>query len=292
MNTPKQKDGQEKIYQFVTERIIAALEKGVIPWRKSWSGGDSAPVNYKSKKEYRGVNVLMLLCSGYVSPKWLTFKQAVEAGGRVIAGEKGTPVVFWNFIEKPTDEPGRTRKIPFLKYYTVFNLSQCEGIEDTAAPVEPVKPFEQIERAVRIVGGMPNPPTVTGGASRAAYRPSTDTVIMPQGCNFDSEPEYYSTLFHELVHSTGHKSRLDREGVAGGGFYGSQLYSKEELVAEMGAAFLCAEAGISNEVIDNQAAYIDGWLSQLRKDRKLLIQAAGKAQLAADYILNRKYEAQ
>lgn len=292
MNTPKRGDGQEKIYQLVTDRIIEALERGVVPWRKSWSGGDSAPINFKSKKEYRGVNVLMLMCSGFSSSKWLTFKQAVELGGKIRTGEKGTPVVFWNFVDRPTDDPERVRRIPFLKYYTAFNLSQCEGIKDDEAAAEPVKPFVQIERALRIVDGMPSPPTISGGTNRAAYSPLTDTVQMPQACNFDTEQEYYSTLFHELVHSTGHKTRLDREEVGGPVSFGSTSYSREELVAEMGAAFLCADAGISNEVIENQAAYIDGWLSRLRQDKKLLIQAAGKAQRAADYIMNRKYDSQ
>ena len=293
MNTPKHGDGQERIYQLVTDRIIAALEKGVVPWRKSWASGDvSMPVNFRSRKEYRGANVLMLMCSGYSSGYWLTFKQTAELGGKVRTGEKGTPVVFWNFVEKPTDDPGRVKKIPFLKYYTVFNIAQCEGIKNDETAPEPVKPFVQIERAMQIVDGMPNLPRIAGGSRRAAYSPSTDTVHMPDAEAFDVEQEYYSTLFHELVHSTGHKTRLNRDEVEAPVSFGSQSYSKEELVAEMGAAFLCADAGISNEVIDNQASYIDGWLSRLRKDKKLLLQAAGKAQRAADYIMDRKYEMQ
>jgi antirestriction protein ArdC len=303
MNTMKKNDGQAVIYQMVTDRIVAALEKGVVPWRKTWSavsGGSMFPVNYKSKKAYRGINVMLLLSAGYSSQYWMTFKQAGEMGGKVRTGEKGFPVVFWKFIEKEDKATGEKDRIPFLKYYTVFNIAQIEGLKIEAAPAEvdgeteeaEGVDFEALARAERIVSEMPNLPAVLKGNNRAAYSPSRDVIMMPEAKQFESYEEYYSTLFHEMVHATGHKSRLDREDITKSTGFGSHSYSKEELVAEFGAAYLCAEAEISNEVIDNQAAYIGSWLKRIKDDNKLLIQAAGRAQKAADYIRNRSYTAE
>lgn len=277
------------VYSIVTDRVIALLEAGTIPWRKTWKGGAAgAPRNLKSGKAYRGVNVFVLAAQAYGSPYWLTFKQAKDMGGSVRKGSKGTPVVFWNWIvkEDPKDKTKKIR-IPFLRYYTVFNIEQCEGIV-TPADVAPVAgPAEAIDAAEAIVRNMPNAPAIRHGGDAAYYRPSTDAVQMPARESFESAPAYYTTFFHELGHSTGHASRLSRTGVTNPTHFGSHEYSQEELVAEMTATFLSAEAGIEAETIANSAAYLASWMKVLKNDRKLLVMAAAQAQKAADMILGR-----
>ncbi len=277
-------------YQVITDRICELLEKGEIPWQKPWNAGADMPRNLASKKEYRGVNPFLLASMRFTSPYWLTFKQAKELGGAVKAGEKGTPVVFWKWIEKkdPHRKPGEVvEKIPFLRYYTVFNLTQCDGIPEEKVPVldEKTRSFNPIEQAERIVSGMPQKPIVEHLESRAYYCPLSDTVNLPKKDLFKSNEEFYSTLFHELVHSTGHERRLNRRNSLEPRSFGSNDYSKEELCAEMGSAFLCGESGIVERVIDNSAAYIQGWLKRLRCDKKFLIHAAAQAQKASDFIL-------
>ena len=272
-----------KVYETVTNQIIALLEQGTIPWRRPWACG--SPKNLMSGKAYRGINAFVLaLCSPYASPWWLTFKQAKERGGHVRQGEKGYRVLFFRFLERKR-ENGRIERVPLARYYTVFNVEQCEGI---LAPqpgrghvLLPINACEQI------VEGYPGAPTIEHGPARAFYQPSSDTIGMPAGSLFESSAEYYSTLFHEISHSTGHASRLDRSSVMDPIKFGSHTYSKEELVAVMGAAFLCAGAGIAPATIDNSAAYIKHWLSKLRDDRRMLVQAASQAQQAADWVLGR-----
>ena len=287
----KREDGFD-IYQVVTDRVIELLEKGTVPWHKPWVGGESNwPTNYVSKKKYRGINVWLLSSYGYESPYWLSFKQATDLGGTIRKGEKSAMVTFWKRIavyEKDADGRKQRKFIPLLRYYRVFNIEQTEGIEFPKP--EPRTPdFDPIVEAEKIVEGMPNRPPIQIGGGVAAYQPTLDIVKMPDRERFDGEQQYYAALFHELVHSTGHKSRLAREGSNGNGFGGTG-YAKEELVAEMGAAFLSAQAGILDRVVDNSAAYIQNWLGALRNDRKLVVQAAGAAQRASDYIRDVKFE--
>lgn len=282
------------VYQIITDRIIKILETGTIPWHKPWNGG-GLPKNIVSGKSYRGINVWMLASAGYASPYWVSFKQALELGGSVRKGERGMPVVFWMF-KKDEDEASETheRQAPILRYYTVFNVSQCDGLKskrlaasEDAAPAS----FEPIAECDRIAAAMPQAPALNhGGESRAYYRPSTDTVSMPARESFPVPAEYYSTLFHELGHATGHSSRLNRSGITELAGFGTQSYSREELVAEMTAAFLCGIAGIENTTIDNSAAYIKGWASKLGSDPTLIVTAAAQAQKASDFILNVKWE--
>lgn len=278
------------IYGMVTERITAMLEAGTVPWRKPWIGGTvGAPKNLKSGKAYRGVNVFILLCQSYPSSYWLTYKQAADMGGTVRKGEKGTPIVFWSFFD---DKKNPGKRAAFIRYSTVFNVAQCDGVKVPDAPVPTVKgAAEVIDAAEAIVANYLTPPTYHKGGSAAFYRPSEDAITMPTFESFTNPEEYYSTLFHEMGHSTGHHSRLDRSGVASTSFFGSHEYSKEELVAEMTAAFLSAEAGILMGTIENSAAYIASWLKRLKGDPKMFVQAAGEAQKAADLILGRKWEA-
>lgn len=281
------------LYQTVTDRILFALDQGTVPWKRPWSVEGGIHVNLKSKKAYRGVNQLLLdlaaMAEGYTSPYWVSFKQAQDLGGSVKKGEKSTLITFWKRIEvKDVNAPGGKKKIALLRYYRVFNVAQCEGIEDKvpATVTADGTEFDPIESAEYIVENMPNKPPVSHGGDRACYSPMLDAVTMPHRKQFVGESEYYSTLFHELAHSTGHKSRLDRDL---NGTFGSDPYADEELIAEITASFLNAQCGILDDVIENSAAYIEGWRRKLSNDPKLIVKAAGKAQKACDYILDIKW---
>lgn len=277
------------LYATITQRMIDILEKGVVPWRSPIIRHDLGwPRNFNTERPYRGVNVFFLATTshfmGYDSACWLTFRQAQAAGGCIRKGEKATMVVFFKPYEVTDRVSGEKKTVPLLRYFNVFNLSQCEGIAaPDAPPLNPVE-FKPIEEAEKIVAGYADAPSIHHGGSRAFYRPTVDEVHLPSPDRFRSREEYYATLFHELAHSTGHSKRLDRgldkELVP----FGSPDYSKEELVAEMAAAFLCGHAGIQPIVIENQAAYLSGWLGKLKKDPKLLISAASAAQRADEWI--------
>lgn len=271
------------VYQIVTDRVIELLEKGTVPWHKSWASSEQFPMNLVSKKLYRGINVWMLGVAGYASPYWLSYKQAGDLGGNVRKGETSSLAVFWKRLEVEDKVTGEKKTVPMLRYYRVFNVEQCEGI-DYPKP-EPRNPsFNPILEAQRIVSDMPNKPEIAFQGGRACYSRSEDKVRIPAPEMFDAEPEFYSTLFHELAHATGHESRLARLQNDNNAF-GSSTYAKEELIAEMTASFLCATAGILHRTIDNSAAYIANWLERLRNDRKLVVQAASAAHRASDYIL-------
>lgn len=269
------------IYQMVTDKFIAALEKGCVPWQKTWKTAGALPMNLVTGKAYQGVNTWLLACAGYSSPYWLTYKQAAAKGGQVKKGEKGFQVVFWNFSESANKATGKIDKVPFLRYYTVFNVQQCEGID---YPKPEVKPFNPIDEAEKVIANSPCQPTRTIG--RPSYRPASDTLSMPLPTDFNSAEEFYSTSFHELAHATGHASRLNRPEIADVQPFGSKTYSREELTAELTAAFLCAETGLDG-VFDNSASYLAGWLSKLKEDNRAIVTAAGKAQKAANFILGR-----
>jgi antirestriction protein ArdC len=276
-NPPK---SHSSVYEIITQQILAELEKGEIPWRKPWR--TLPPVNLISKKPYRGINVFLLALQGCGSQYWLTFNQAKQLGGNVRRGEHGTKIVFWKFDSYETETAdGETeeRKSAMLRYYTVFNLEQTEGLKAllTLPPASPIESAEEIAK------GMPNPPAFEQDA-QAAYIPSRDVVTMPSRTAFIGQAEYYSTLFHELVHSTGHAKRLAREGFDTPQKFGSDSYSREELIAEMGSAMLCGVAGIEQNTVGNSAAYLRGWISRLRGDSRLVVSAASAAQKAADYI--------
>lgn len=267
------------VYEIITGQILAELERGQVPWRKPW--GTLPPANLITKKPYRGINVFLLGFAGYGSQYWLTFNQAKQLGGNVRRGEHGSKIVFWKFDSYETEVHGEVeeRKFAFLRYYTVFNLEQTEGLK-ALLDLPPAFPIESAESIVR---GMPNPPAFEQDF-RAAYIPSTDTVTMPSRTAFNSQEEFYSTLFHELTHATGHAKRLARDGFDTPQQFGSESYSKEELIAEMGSAMLCGVAGIEQRTLANSAAYLQSWISKLKADSRLVITAASAAQKAADYI--------
>jgi len=277
----------QDVYQIITDRLLTILEAGTVPWRKPWNyGREKGPLNLVSRRHYQGINCFLLACTSYDSPYWLTFRQAQGLGGRVRKGEKGSTVILWKIYEKvdPKAEDGKKR-LPILRYYTVFNAEQCEGITAPAPDVTTWNEHNPIEEAEAVILAMPNPPTIEIGGTRACYSPSRDRVRVPDLFRYEKAEEYYSTMFHELAHSTGHSSRLNREGIVDHHYFGDQVYSREELVAEMAAAFLCGHTGIENATIKNSAAYLQSWIRTLRGDKKLAITAGGQAQKAADYIL-------
>lgn len=276
-------------YEIITDRIVAALEAGVVPWHRPWTTA-GGPANGLSGRPYRGINAFLTGCQGYGSRYWLTFRQVQQLGGRVVKGQKATPVVFWKvgqyLVEDPETGERVSRNSFLLRYYNVFNLEQTEGVTlpkgREAVPV--AHDVDPIEAAEAIVAGMPKAPTIEHGGDVASYSPSQDRVAMPKLERFESAAYYYGTLFHELTHATGHPSRLDR-GLNGS--FGSDPYAREELVAEMGSAFLVAEAGISADVFRNSVAYLESWVRCLKGNPKLVVIAAAQAQKAADFILGR-----
>ena len=288
---------RQDIYTTITDRILAALEAGRVPWQKPWDARQGSPRNLISGKAYRGVNLLLLANEG-ATPFWLTYRQASQLGGYVKKGERGELVVFWKFMAKAdaseegeteADESPRSSQYALAKAYTVFNARQCELPEEWTAKAEIQEPeqtpAQKITACDEIITTMQHRPALEHGGGRAFYRQSVDRVTMPKPETFISPEHYYSTLFHELTHATGHPSRLDRPTLTDAHRFGDTNYSKEELVAEMGAAFLCGVSGIDNHTGDSSAAYIQGWLSVLKDDKRLLIQAASQAQRAADLIL-------
>lgn len=275
------------IYEIITDRIIEELERGTIPWHKPWSGG-SVAANFVTKKPYQGINWIMTNMQGFESEHWITFNQCKKLKGSIKKGSKSTPVIFWKFLDgKINLETGKADQIPMLRYYRIFNMTQTQGI-NYALPVQDAKTQNDIIASCeKIVNEMPlDMPKVFHDEQRAFYQPRNDTINLPKMETFDGSNEYYSTYFHELVHSTGHTKRLNRDGIMEAINFGSKCYSKEELIAEIGASFLNGQAGILNHVINNSASYIQSWLNKLKSDKKLVVTSAGKAQKAANYILN------
>ena len=269
-----------KVYDLITNQIIESLNEGIIPWEKPYHINGFK--NIISGKSYRGINVLLLGLQPRKSSYWLTYKQAEKLGGNVRRGEKASLCVFyklWSPDGDNNDDEETTNKIPLLRYYKVFNLDQCEGIE--APEKEFIRDNNPIEECERIVANMPNKPKIEHINFTPHYSPSEDTVrvVIREKCI--SSEEYYSTLFHELAHSTAHISRLDRK-------LSSKKerddYSFEELVAEICAGFLCAITGIENKTLKNSTAYCQGWSKALKKDKTLVVKAAAAAMKAADYI--------
>ncbi len=271
-----------EVYESVTARILECLNSGVVPWRKPWAV--SSPRNLSSGHVYKGINQILLSCTAFSSPYWVTLNQARQLGGKIKLGARGTPIVFWKVYEKET-RTGEIDKRFVLKRFTVFNAEQTDGIYIPS--LEEPKTFNVIDDCERVVRSFENGPSVEHGGGRACYVPSQDKILMPPKPAFTSSEEYYSTLFHEFVHSTGASHRLARKGVTDPSGFAGHEYSFEELVAECGAAFLCAHAGIAPATITNSAAYIASWAKQLRHEPKWILNAASQAARAADLILGK-----
>jgi len=298
--------GKISVYEIITNRIIETLEKGTVPWKKPWKTG--APINLISKKEYRGINTIILSMASFSSPYFATIRQINQLGGSVQKGAKGLPVVFWKFPkvkpeaesekspikDAPSEDSSESKfkkpNVPLMRYYTVFNVEQCEGLE-SKIPVEETIIFDPIEKCEKVVASYPDKPPIEQSGQKACYRPLTDEIFMPVPESFDSSEHYYGTLFHELVHSTGHEKRLGREGVKDHSSFGDHLYSKEELVAEIGSSFLCGKTGLDiSSIFSNQVAYIGSWLEALKNDKRMVIYAAAQAQKAVDHIMDVKVQ--
>jgi antirestriction protein ArdC len=280
------------IAQLITDRIISELEKGATPWVKPWKRlkgqpGEGMPFNPSSGTVYRGVNHfwLSMMQGAYATPYWLTFKQAQAMGGTIKAGEKGTPVVYWNVNRKETTgDNGEkvTSAYAFIKHYFVFNVAQCEGLNlSIEAQAEPIPAsFDQSPAVMAVIDKLALKGGLHHGGDSAFFRPSTDSINMPPLAAFNDAGQYHATLLHESIHATGHDSRLKRLTPAR---FGSEEYAYEELVAELGAAMLCAKLGIDGDL--RHAGYIESWLKALRNDKKFIISAAGKAQAALDWLM-------
>lgn len=284
----------------MAEKFIALLEQGTAVWRKPWVGS-IYPRSLASGEHYRGANFVFLLAvmmeQNYASPYFVTYQGAINRGGHVRKGEQGWPILMidhspvkdenGDVLVKNGVEVWRT----FHKWETVFNVGQCDDLTAPDAPAAPIG--EPLERAQAILSGIPNPPLLeVGGNARAYYRPKDDLVHLPGRDTFLSIDHYYATLFHELAHSTGHSSRLDRDAVSRlesteeKAAFGDDQYGLEELVAELTAARLCGEVGIENADIEgNQAAYLAGWVKALKAEPKILLDAAAASQKAFDYIM-------
>jgi len=293
-------------YQEVTDAVIKSLEEGTVVWQCPWNTV-GFPKNITTDINYRGWNIFWLnfntMMNNYTTPYYITYKQAQELGGTVKKGEKGTQITYWATIELKSlareiedQETGDkkeicpTKMVP--KVHTVFNIDQTEGIEFPKFEALFRSNASKIQACENIIAEMPNKPKISLDGKSAYYSPKLDAVTVPSLEISKTNESFYSTLFHELAHSTGHASRLNRKELVESDGYGKTNYSKEELTAEMTAGFLCAITGIEQVTHANSAAYIEFWLKALKNDKTLILKAAAQAQKAADYILNVKpYEA-
>lgn len=276
------------VYEIVTERIIGQLKEGIIPWRKPWQGGSKSCVSYTNGRPYSMLNQMLLGEPG----QYVTFNQVKKLGGNIKKGAKSQMVVFWKmYVPKADadDKDDEERKIPVLRYYNVFNVRDAEGLpvkdfgtDGVDYANDPIAAAEAVVDGYRAIGG---PKMVIERSDAAYYTPSTDTIVAPELSQYPDVEEYYSTLFHEMVHSTGAAKRLNRKGITEPHMFGSKEYAREELVAEIGSAMLCNRCGIeTKETFDNSTAYIQSWAKRLSEDDKLIVVAAGRAEKAVRYM--------
>ena len=274
------------IYQTVTESIITALEAGVKPWSCPWQrtpGMSGLPSNYATGMGYSGMNIMLLWCSaseqGFNDSRWMTYKQAKAEGGQVRKGEHGTTAIFYTMLERENDE-GETDYIPMLKTFTVFNVEQIDGLplsDEVVFPAETFEPLPQAEALFRNSSA-----TIIEKGQNAFFAPSTDEIRLPERCLFTDAANFYATGLHELIHWSGAKSRLNREMK---GKFGSEGYAFEELIAELGSAFLVADLGIVGEV--QHESYIASWLKALKNDKRYIFKAASAASKAHRYLMEK-----
>ncbi|EHR2279923.1 DUF1738 domain-containing protein [Escherichia coli] len=274
------------IYQTVTDSIIAALETGVKPWVCPWQrtpGMSGLPSNYATGTAYSGMNIMLLWCSaskqGFCDSRWMTYKQAKAVGGQVRKGEHGTTAIFYTTLEKENDN-GETDYIPMLKTFTVFNVEQIDGLPLNDEAVFPAETFEPLPRAEALFNS--SGATIIEKGQNAFFTPLTDEIRLPERYLFIDAANFYATGLHELVHWSGAKSRLNREMK---GKFGSEGYAFEELIAELGSAFLMADLGIVGEV--QHESYIASWLKALRNDKRYIFKAASAASKAHLYLMNK-----
>lgn len=274
------------IYQEVTNKIVSAMESGNIPWLKPWENRKQAtnvlvPHNASTGKTYNGINLMLLWAEGFQYPtqQYVTYKQAKDMGGNVKRGESGHLVVFWNWFDKKNEDTGEIEKIPFLKHYTVFNLAQCENID--AGKLAALPERVNTEQTSVLSLALANGASVVHGGNKAFFSPMRDYIAMPNQEQFKTANDYEATLAHELTHWTGHKSRLERDF---SGRFGDSAYAFEELIAEMGAAFLCVQLGVELRTLQH-AAYLQSWIKVLKNDKKAIFTASSKSKAACKYLL-------
>ena len=275
------------VYQEITDGIIEQLESGTVPWVKPWTtveGESTFPTNRYTGKSYRGANIPALWCAGiregYASNMWLSYKQARNVGGHVRKGETGTPIIFVKFNKvQDRDDSTKSRSIPFVKYSTVFNVEQVDDLPTLDNVEQEWNQIADVDSLITTTGAA-----ITHGGDRAFYMPEPDRINMPHKASFSDSGNYYATLLHELTHWTGSKTRLNR---LYGSRFGDEAYAREELVAEMGAAFLCAHCGIDGQL--QHAEYLASWIKVLKSDKRAIVQAASAAQKAADFVTGFTY---
>ncbi|HBD94634.1 MAG: hypothetical protein A2355_02575 [Spirochaetes bacterium RIFOXYB1_FULL_32_8] len=270
-----------KIFNAITEKIIEKLESGVIPWKKGWHSHHNC--NFVSGHKYRGINALITGISGYSTNYWLTYHQANNKGISIKKGEKATPIIFFTYRDIPEkDNPEKIKSIPYITPYYIFNLEQTTYDLTSLSVTESISIHENAESLIQ---SWKDKPEIVYGSTDPYYNRRTDKIFLPEKKSFYSQEEFYSTLFHECVHSTGHQSRLERK-IMTDSKKGDNNYSMEELVAEIGSAFLCSLTGINNpDSFNNQVAYLKGWLSVFRDDKIMIVKAANLAQKAVDFII-------
>ena len=270
------------IYAEITSRIIDQLEQGCIPWAKPWIASGNA-ISRATGKPYSLLNQMILGKPG----EYVTFKQCQQEGGQVRKGEKASMVVFWKFIEQEDEETHEKKQVPLLRYFSVFHLDQCEGLKPklTQQLKQTAQPDKVADEIIADYLKRSGVKLIHQEGDRAFYRPSNDSVTLPLITQFKNTAEYYSTAFHEISHSTGHHGRLDR--LSKTAFFGSEAYSKEELIAELGASALVSHCGLeTSSSFRNNAAYIQSWLQALRNDKRMIVSASSKAEKAVGLILN------
>jgi antirestriction protein ArdC len=286
------------VYQMVTDKVIEQMNKGIIPWHRPWNGVADGAINYVTRKPYSLLNQMLLGRDG----EWLTWKQVQQQGGKIKKGAKAGIVVFYGkyVYTKEEKQDGeevtimQEHTIPVLKYYHVFHIEDCTGIESKLAGEQPgntVEPAEQAEAIINAYVEREKPLKFQNDkpSNRAFYRPSDDLVVVPMLSQYTEAEEYYSTTFHELTHSTMTEWRCNRKAENKMAAFGSADYSREELVAELGAAMLCTVTNIDNrKAFRNSVAYIQGWLRALKNDNKMIVWAASRAEKAARYIIGEK----
>ena len=269
------------LYQTITDRMIAEMEQGIIPWKKPWMASGAA-ISHTTGKPYSLLNQMLLGKPG----EWITFSQCQQEGGRVRKGEKARMVVFWKWIETKDEETEEVKEVPFLKYYNVFHIDQCKGITAKHTQTNP-NPAQADEAAETIITEYVKREGVTlehREGDSAYYQPAADRIVLPKLSQFTETAEYYGTAFHEMVHSTGHMKRLARLDTTAN--FGGEEYGKEELISEIGSAALVHHVGLeTSKSFRNSAAYVQNWLQALKNDKRFIVSAASKADKAVNYIL-------
>jgi antirestriction protein ArdC len=278
------------VYKMINNQIIKKLESGTIPWKPTWNSGKvCVPKNLISKRNYSGINFWLLFSLNFQQSLFLTYNQLSSLGGKLKKEYTSIPVVFWKLIKRFDKKTDELIEIPFLRYYLVFNISDVIGIPEKLIPDNNafIRDFNEIEAAEKLINSISDLPKIVNGKRKACYDCGNDIVYLPDAKHFFSDADYYRALFHELIHSTGHKKRLNRFDSPEDFDTKSKSYSFEELVADLGSSYLLAICNIHERIIDNNASYINEWLSKFKNDHKFFFKASTVAQKAVNYLIHK-----